>query len=188
MNRAPFARRGLAVLTAVLAVATSTACTTVQRGPSGAGVLRADVAPASTAAPHAPAARKFQKWNPAWWLANADDPVPPDWYRPGAANRRFLWHLRNPLHNFTFYVIGIADRECPRTGLHPDDVMAPRGGWNFSMSWCCGWIPLPFASYNGKHCQTYLGWRPRGNFGAKFNIGPRPEIPPAPPEPPKPPG
>lgn len=59
-----------------------------------------------------PKPRCGQKLNPLWWLGNADDPVPPpDWYRPGRRFRKARRHLRNPLHNFTFYVIGIADKD-----------------------------------------------------------------------------
>ena len=53
--------------------------------------------------------RSAQKWNPLWSFGNADDPVPPDWYRPGSPNRQIAWQGRNPLHNFTHYVIGVTD-------------------------------------------------------------------------------
>ena len=175
-------------LSLAFVIAATCGCQTVRRSPSGAGVLRADVVPSTESATNAPPAKKFQKWNPVWWFGNADDPEPPDWYRPGSPNRRFLWYLRNPFHNFTFYVIGIADRHFPRSGRFPDDVMSPGGGWNFAVSRCGGWLPLPFVSFNGKWVQSYFGWRPRGNFGAKFNVGKRYEPPPVAPEAVKPPG
>ena len=34
-------------------------------------------------APDVPKIRFFDKLNPVWWLENADEPVPPAWYRPG---------------------------------------------------------------------------------------------------------
>ena len=51
------------------------------------------------------------KLNPAWWMENSDDPLP-WWWRPEAPldERKRTWMLRNPLHNFTSYVIGVADR------------------------------------------------------------------------------
>lgn len=110
------------------------------------------------------------KWNPVWWLGNADDPVPPDWYRPGSRCRGVLWQLRNPLHNFTFHVIGIADKCFTRTGKFPDAVFAPDGGWNWAVA-RYGWLRLPFVSYNGERWRFYLGWRERGNFGGKINFG-----------------
>ncbi|KAF0178267.1 MAG: hypothetical protein FD161_2014 [Limisphaerales bacterium] len=112
----------------------------------------------------------MQKWNPLWWLGNADDPVPPDWYRPGSRCRNALWQLRNPLHNFTFHVIGIADKCFTRTGKFPDAVFAPDGGWNWAVA-RYGWLRLPFVSYNGERWRFYLGWRERGNFGGKINFG-----------------
>ncbi|MFA6543540.1 MAG: hypothetical protein WCS99_03890 [Limisphaerales bacterium] len=129
-------------------------------------------------------ARNFQKWNPIWWFGNVDDPEPPDWYRPGSPCRRPLWQLRNPLHNFTFYVIGIADRPFTRTGRFPDAVFAPDGGWNWAVAGC-KWVRLPFISYNGEWWRFYLGWRERGNFGGKVNVGklPAPDLKPQMPDP-----
>src|SRR5262249_16048462 len=60
-----------------------------------------------------------QKLNPIWWLGNADEPDPPDWYRPNKSCRKIMWHFRNPCHNFTFFVIGIADRPFTRAGRFP---------------------------------------------------------------------
>jgi hypothetical protein len=122
--------------------------------------------------------RAAQKWNPLWSLANADDPIPPDWYRPGAANRNWLWQTRNPLHNFTHYIIGVSDKATTRTGKHPDHVFAPDGGWNWAIT-RARWCPLPFLSYEGKNSCFYLGWRESGNFGGKLNFKPRAK--PAPP-------
>ena len=118
---------------------------------------------------HTPPIRTAQKWNPLWSFGNADDPAPPDWYRPGTSGRRMMWQLRNPLHNFTHYVIGVSDKDITRTGKYPGAVFAPDGGWNwaFTRHRC---IPLPFVSYEGAHCRFYLGWRESGNFGGKINF------------------
>ena len=61
-------------------------------------------------------AHRFSTWrkmNPVWWFGNTDEPVAPDWYRSGKRGRNFMWHLRNPCHNFDFYVIGVADKPSP---------------------------------------------------------------------------
>jgi hypothetical protein len=119
-----------------------------------------------------PPIRTVQKWNPLWGFGNADDPAPPAWFRPGSAHRLMLWRMRNPLHNFTFYVIGVADKATRRTGRFPAHVFAPGGGWNwaFTRHRC---LPLPFVSFDGKFFRSYLGWRESGNFGGKVNLGRR---------------
>src|SRR5439155_22746449 len=60
----------------------------------------------------------WQKLNPLWWFGNADDPVPPKWYRPGKRMRKLTWSLRNPGHNFTFYVIGFEAKVVLRLGRY----------------------------------------------------------------------
>jgi hypothetical protein len=110
-----------------------------------------------------------QKLNPAWWFGNADEPEAPDWYRPGSPCRDFLWHLRNPCHNFTFYVIGIADKPFTRIGRFPARADNPGGGWNWAM---CRRkrLRLPFIDYHRGRFEFYCGWRNGGNFGIKLNF------------------
>jgi hypothetical protein len=115
-----------------------------------------------------------QKWNPVWWIGNADDRVPPEWYRPGEKGRGTLWQLRNPLHNFTFYVIGVADEDFIRYGREPEAVFARAGGWNWAVIEK-GWLRLPFVSYEGKRLRFYALWRERGNFGLKATVRRRKE-------------
>lgn len=102
-------------------------------------------------------------------FGNDDDWPPPDSYRQGEAmwKRKLMWSLRNPLHNFTFYVIGIADKEFTVRGRYPNDVFNRGGGWNWFV---CEykWLRLPFISYIGESIKFYIGWRERGNFGIKF--------------------
>lgn len=117
-----------------------------------------------------PVQRKMQKWNPVWWIGNVDTTVPPPDYKPDDPRRARKWYWRNPGHNFTFYVVGIADREFTRIGRHPEDVFRPGGGLNWAVSLYGLYPPLPFVSYQGRHCSTYLGWRERGNLGAKLNL------------------
>jgi len=123
--------------------------------------------------------------NPVWWFGNADEPVAPDWYRSGKRGRNFMWHLRNPCHNFDFYVIGVADKPFRRGGRYPEAVSNPHGGWNWAV---CRykWLRFPFIAYDRRRFHFYCGWRERGNFGIKLNFSrgkessPRkPEQPPA---------
>jgi len=119
----------------------------------------------------------WQKFNPVWWLKNIDDPAPPAWYRPGEGGREFKWAMRNPFHNFTFYVIGIADKHHERSGRYPRGHRNPNGGWHFSAA-RHRFIWLPFVAYNRPKFDSYFGWRPRGNFGVKINFRsePRPSL------------
>ncbi|MEO7297049.1 MAG: hypothetical protein ABI042_00580 [Verrucomicrobiota bacterium] len=110
----------------------------------------------------------LQKFNPLFWIGNVDDPVPPEWYRPENRARNMLWGFRNPMHNFFFYVVGIADKEFEVVGRFPGKVSGPEGGWNWTVcKYKC--LRLPFVSYKRGNFNFYLGWRNRGNFGVKLN-------------------
>lgn len=110
-----------------------------------------------------------KKVNPVWWVGNIDEPVPPEDYKPNDAHRSFRYNVRNPFHNFDFYVIGVADRNCVRLGRYPADVFNPYDGWNWAASrYKCIW--LPFISYKHNDFKFYIGWRERGNFGLKLNF------------------
>ena len=124
-----------------------------------------------TPGPDRPLIRTREKFNPLWWFGNADEPDPPESYRPHDKYRRLKWHLRNPFHNFTFYVIGLADKSFVRSGRYPEVNFAPRGGWNFVISRRT-WLPLPFISYchGVKGFHFYCGWRSGGVFGLKLNF------------------
>jgi hypothetical protein len=114
----------------------------------------------------------YDKLNPVWWWKNIDDPTPPDWYRPGEKHRELKWSFRNPMHNFDFYVIGVADKKVKRSGRFPDKMSNPRGGWDFEATrWKFIW--LPFVSYHRPKFDFYFGWRNHGNFGIKINVNPK---------------
>jgi len=108
-----------------------------------------------------------QELNPLFWLGNSDEPEAPDWYKPNDPGRNWKWRLRNPFHNFTFYVIGIADQQFTRIGPHPESVFNPDGGWSWAIS-RARLLPLPYLSYRRGDFQFYFGWRERGNFGIKL--------------------
>lgn len=134
---------------------------------------RTDCVPGPKSDKPVPQVRWYDRLNPVFWIGNADDPVAPEWYRPGNPLRNVLWYFRNPFHNLTFYVIGVGDKlqsaSYSRCGPHPKDVFAPEGGWNFSVIKYKG-LRLPFVSYWNRHTKLYLGWRERGNIGIKVNI------------------
>ena len=121
--------------------------------------------------PNLPKIRTRDKWNPVWWYKNSDDPEPPQDYKPHDKRRRLKWQLRNPFHNFTFYVIGVADKKAMRSGRYPKETFRSRGGWNVAVT-KHKLLRLPFISYchGDKGFHFYCGWRPRGNFGFKCNF------------------
>jgi hypothetical protein len=119
--------------------------------------------------PDSPKIHWYNKLNPVWWFKNADEPVPPSWYKPHDKCRVLKYHLRNSFHNFNWYVIGIADKRFVRYGRYPDLISNPHGGWNFAVS-RYRFVCLPFVSYRRGWFEFYFGWRDRGNFGIKLNI------------------
>jgi hypothetical protein len=122
-----------------------------------------------TPSPEQPKIHTVQKLNPVWWFKNIDDPQPPAWYRPDDKLRVTKWYFRNPMHNFTRYVIGVGDKKFDRIGHYPERIANPNGGWNFA------WVHrkllwLPGVSFHGPRTDFYLGWQKSGNFGTKFNL------------------
>jgi hypothetical protein len=115
------------------------------------------------------AIKRGEKWKPKFWFGNQDDPLPPADYRPDDKHRVSKWYYRNPTHNLNFYVIGLADKTFRRSGRYPAEVFNPKGGWNWTV---CKykWWRLPFISFQKKSFCFYLGWRERGNFGAKLSF------------------
>jgi hypothetical protein len=107
--------------------------------------------------------------NPVWWFGNADEPVAPAWYRPDGHMRTLRWHIRNPIHNFSHYVIGIADKESVRSSCYPRSLSNPNGGWNFAVA-KYKHVRLPFVDYKRGKFEFYFGWRVGGNFGMKFDL------------------
>jgi hypothetical protein len=81
--------------------------------------------------------------------------------------------VRNPLHNFFYYVIGLMDRPTRVEGTYPFKVFAP-SGYNKTKTYVegCG-IGFPFISYKGKKVMWYAGWRPNEDYheGYAYNGG-----------------
>jgi len=117
----------------------------------------------------------YDKINPVWWFGNADEPVAPAWYEPGHCCRNLMWNLRNPIENFSNYVIGVGDKPTERSGRYPTLVGNPHGGWNFAVT-RYGILYLPFWDYKNRRMEFYFGWRERGNFGIKLVFHQKPEV------------
>jgi len=119
----------------------------------------------------------WKKLNPVWWFLNEDEPDPPDWQLPGKPYiiRQLSWYVRNPLHNFGKYVLGVCDRNYTVIGTAPvyattwSDVDPAKTGWKLSTIHL-GELHLPFISYESEHVLWYAGWQWSGFFGFKFNI------------------
>lgn len=116
------------------------------------------------------------KMNPVWWGKNSDNPLP-DWWRPedDYETRKRSWYLRNPMHNFTHYVIGVSDRQFHRTGIDAQGVWNPDGGLNVAVTHAGPLIHLPFISHKGRFLEGYMGWRNGGNFGMALRKAQHPE-------------
>ncbi len=104
----------------------------------------------------------YKKINPLWWFGNANDPVTDpdnDAFCPGKPTwiRKLLWALRNPLHNFFAFVVGLDDQKA----IVNFGNQWPRPGqkWN---------VILPFLCYKGTKWEWYIGWRNGTNLGAAF--------------------
>jgi hypothetical protein len=119
----------------------------------------------------------WKKLNPVWWFLNEDDPDPPEWQLSGMPYiiRQLSWYVRNPLHNFSKYVLGVSDRNYTVIGTAPvyaatwSDVYPGKTGWKQSTIHL-GKLRLPYISYDGEYVLWYAGWRWSGDFGFKFNI------------------
>ena len=127
-----------------------------------------------TPRPGLPKTHFYNKLNPVWWFGNIDDPVPPAWYRPDSHHRDFLWHLRNPFHNFDHYVIGIADKKFVRYSKYAEGNPNRSSHWDFAVA-RRKLAVLPFISCHRDRFNFYFGWRERGNFGIKLNFSKPPE-------------
>lgn len=94
------------------------------------------------------------KFRLSWWRANADEPSHPDFTAEE-------WARRNPWHNFTWYVLGCADRRFLRLGSA--DNSTPHVLLQFWPPWIC-----PLIALDTRWFFLYLGWRYNGPFGGRF--------------------
>jgi hypothetical protein len=119
----------------------------------------------------------LKKLNPIWWFGNDEDPAPTDWYMPSKPTwlRYMMWYIRNPLRNFSNYVVGVTDRPHYVTGPQPamanlwTDIDPTHFGWKWSVS-STKFLRLPFCSFENAYVIFYAGWQPYGFFGFKLNL------------------
>ena len=107
-----------------------------------------------------------EKVNPVWWFGNADDPLPSSTFAVGWPQplRWLGWYIRNPFHNFFFYVLGDADQ--PTIAYGHDYPNGPPAG-HCAVSYTRhvgGGLYFPFINCGGNP-QFYAGWRPGGELG-----------------------
>ena len=128
---------------------------------------------------------KWRVWPvrvPVWfarWKTGKEIPEGMSAYRQFNTNwvRHLVWGLRNPMHNFMFYVVGVSDRNYDLVGPKPvrvtllsdlDHVNRKLRGFQWKLLWLNEFIVLPFVSYSGDHWRLYAGWRPDGALGFKI--------------------
>lgn len=116
-----------------------------------------------------------KQWSPIWWIGVADNPVPPDSYNPGHANRQRDWMWRNWLHNFRRYVVGVAhlDRFIFGGIVSTGNAFMQPAGFLFGVTIVPsrGMIVLPYVSYrlrtNTRVYDLAIGWSRFGMFMLK---------------------
>lgn len=105
--------------------------------------------------------------------------------RPNTTQKFIAWWLRNPLHNFTFYVIGSADRRnsaftllkcsdrgftlCSKEKRKTTEYPFDYGGFYFALHGGKPFISVRIPWSPTRGVAFYCGWRCRGNFGIAFN-------------------
>jgi len=90
----------------------------------------------------------------------------------------FQWWIRNPMHDWTSYVVGLEARNFKSIKVvGPSEVTLKsdikQNGWIVALRrW--GFLVLPFVSYSRFRAeglyQFYWGWRPHGSFGIKARV------------------
>ncbi|MFN4173668.1 MAG: hypothetical protein ACK4HV_00995, partial [Parachlamydiaceae bacterium] len=104
---------------------------------------------------------------------------------PNDEKKARKWWIRNPMHNFCFYVIGSADKvndeitllKISKKGFDSlsykpvgDTVFADKGTSLFiALHGKKPFISLRLGSEN-RSFDFYMGWRERGNFGLKCRM------------------
>jgi len=93
-----------------------------------------------------------------------------------------LWTARNPLHNFSFYVVGsahwkhhynavllsIADGRIRVFSKGEKAVFDRRNSFKIAFNDFKPFVSCQFSHFKGRLFQFYAGWRERGNLGFKL--------------------
>ena len=107
------------------------------------------------------------KWYDHWLnpIANYNEPWPPAGFKPHIVGwrRKLVWWVRNPLHNFFFYWVGVKGRVTLFEGEFL--TAGVRLGWTHTKR-----LRLPVLSYRGKRVECYIGWRRHGGFGIALRV------------------
>ena len=124
------------------------------------------------------------KLNIVWWFMNDEEQKVSDpsaaWYRPEWPDwRRWLyWNVfRNPLQNFSAFVVGVQDKnytvygKAPALTVQRSDLDTSEYGFQWAILRGGDLtVPRAFISYSGSRFVWYAGWQPSGFFRLKFNI------------------
>lgn len=112
-----------------------------------------------------------KKLNVYWWLWNDEDPQPPADFEPDNPHRAFWWWVRNPIHNFLQYVVGVCDRNYTVYGWPRADENfrsdSGETGWHVSVNRINKAVWLPYVTYSGTHFQAGFGWQASGRLACK---------------------
>lgn len=87
--------------------------------------------------------------------------------------RTLQWGLTHLGHNFSRYVIGVADRERVVVGRYAPRDRAPHEGWLTCLTCVVlagRTVHLPFVSYHGRRCDMEVGWHPSGAFTVRCHL------------------
>lgn len=111
-------------------------------------------------------------------FTNSDSPVEARVdYMPSSSIwvRRICWWGRNPFHDFTFYVIGFANKEVRTIYGTGDVTQTLQEGFHWAIRRPKGWpVLLPYISLQktrgSSRYLAYIGWRPQGAFGLKMRV------------------
>lgn len=119
----------------------------------------------------------FSHWlNP---FGNFSEPLPFPEKRKIEAEKSWLppviwWNIRNPLHNWNHFWIGITPLGNRYEWILPESngwkrtVNDIKGNWQHSYWSKPHRISLPFWNFDNGNWQFYIGWLSRGNFGMAF--------------------
>lgn len=121
-------------------------------------------------------ADSFKELNPIYWWKNDEDGNygPDGWneqYGGKTLKAALMWAFRNPIHNYTFHVIGIANKErkfiSESGGLWPDPPNLFNKGKHILEN---NKKEYKLTSYRDNEIECYIGFRPNGAFGIAWRI------------------
>jgi|SRR5215208_4283627 len=108
-------------------------------------------------------------------FGNRDEPMPPESYHPTLPQwlRLVAWYQRNPLHDFTHYVVGWKGKNytVERSRADSDNDGFADGGGLMVCTLRNAGRTRSYASYQSARLEVYVGWRPSSRaLGARFTI------------------